>query len=311
MVSEISNYIFMKIKIVFLVAIAILLSACGGRQANNDKLSIDSLLAEESENLEISEESMNEIIESIPSPIEIAMVLEHNGIDFEEEFLNDIDNIQLYTNDMSKALGLGVYSADMGYINIYEKTYLMINYLGTIQKLADDIDIGQFFDFATIKRMASNSSQMDSLIYLTTINFNNMDSFLRSKKRSNMSILMVFGTWLEGLYIASQNYMIRNNDDIMQWIGHQKAIIDQLILGLSAYSEDSYFIDILADMNDLKYLYSEITISYEYREPEAVEIDGRLVIVDKSTSKAMISYEQVDEVANLVREIRSRLIYNQ
>jgi len=307
---KITKYTFMKIKTVLLIVFALCLSACGGSKSDNNKLSIDTLLAEESADLEISEESIAEIIESIPSPIEIASILEHNGIEFKEEFLNDLDNTQIYTTDMSKALGLGIYSADMGYINIYEKTYLTINYLSAIQRLADDIDIGQFFDFATIKRMASNSSKMDSLIYLTTVNFNNMDTYLRTKKRSNMSILMVTGTWLEGLYIALQNYMVQNNVETMEWIGHQKVIVDQLILGLSAYSNDEYFKNLVTDLNKLKDFYANITITYEYHEPEAMEVDGRLVIVDKSTSKSNITHEQIVEVAGLVKEVRNDLVSN-
>ncbi len=301
----------MKIKIILFVAIVAGLSACNGEKADKEKLSVESLLAEDTSDLEISEETMNIIIESIPSPIEIAMILEKSGIDFSDEFLNDLGNLSFYVNDMSKAMAIGVYSGDLGYINIYGKTYMAINYLNIIQKLANDISIGHFFDFETIKRIASNNNNMDSLIYLTTINFNNMDSFLREKKRSNMSILMVTGTWLEGLYITSQNYIVSNNNDVMEWIGHQKVIVDQLILGLSAYSHNSYFNEIVSELNDLKAIYNGITITYEYHEPEAVEKDGRLVIIDKSTSKANITHAQVIDIAEQVESIRDRLVCNQ
>ena len=127
--------------------------------------------------------------------------------------MNKQDNSRLYTTDQEKALSIGVYSGDLGYINIYEKSYLTVNYLTTIKGLADDINIGQFFDFATIKRMASNNDKMDSLIYLSTINFNKMDEFLRSQKRSNLSILMVTGTWTEGLYIATQVFKENKSKD--------------------------------------------------------------------------------------------------
>ncbi len=158
--------------------------------------------------------------------------------------------------------------------------------------------------------MASNSDKMDSLIYLSTINFNKMDAFLRSQKRSNLSILMVTGTWTEGLYIATQVAKENKSKDLVDWIGYQKIIIDQLILGLSAYKNDEYFQNIVTDFKSLKTLYDKISITYDYHEPESVEVDGRLVIVDKSTSTVNITEEQVNEICALVSQIRSRLVEN-
>jgi hypothetical protein len=301
----------MKLRNILFVILSISLAACNGNKTNKDKISLNSVLEESvSNNLEISAESMNAIIGSIPSPIEIAMVIKQSGTDFNESFLNPQDNASFYTTDQSKALSIGMYSGDLGYINIYEKSFLTVNYLNTIKKLADDINIGQFFDFAIIKRLASNSDKMDSLIYLSTVNFNNMDAFLRSQKRSNMSILMVTGTWTEGLYIATQNYKASRNKDVMEWIGYQKIIINQLLLGLSAYKNDPFFQKLLTDMNKLKALYDNVSLTYEYHEPESVEIDGRLVIVDKSTSKVSVTPEQVDQITTLVEQIRTRLVKN-
>jgi hypothetical protein len=242
--------------------------------------------------------------------MEIAMVIRQTGTGFNENILNPHENASLYTTDLSKAMGIGIYSGDLGYINMFEKSMLTLNYLNTIRKLADQIKIGQFFDFETIKRLASNSDKMDSLIYLSTINFNRMDSFLRNQRRSNMSILMVSGTWIEGLFIATTEYEAGKNPETMEWIGNQKVIIDQLLLGLSAYKSDPYFKNIVGDMTRLKEVYDKVTITYEYHEPESVEKDGRLVIIDKSTSTVNITAAQLEEIGNLVKEIRTRLVSN-
>jgi hypothetical protein len=300
----------MKLRNSLIIVLCLLLSACGGKN-KKEKIDINSLLNEGKENnLEISAESMNAIIESIPSPLEIAMVIKQSGVEFNEKMLNDQENASRYTTDQEKALCIGVYGGDLGYINIYEKAYMTVNYLTTIKSLADDINIGQFFDFNSIKRMASNNDKMDSLIYLSTINFNKMDAFLRSQKRSNLSILMVTGTWTEGLYIASKVAIENKNKEVVDWVGYQKIIIDQLILGLSAYKNDEYFQKIVTDLKSLKAVYNGITITYDYHEPESVEVDGRLVIVDKSTSTVNITEAQLNQIGELVTQIRSRLVKN-
>jgi len=293
------------------IILAALLTACGGGNSKNGQSGLDSILEEGMQNnIEISAESMNAIIESIPSPIEISMIIKNSGTTFNEGLLNQLNNESSYTTDQSKALAIGIYSGDMGYINIYEKTFLTVNYLNTVKRLADEVNIGQFFDFETIKRLASNNDKMDSLIFLSTINFNKMDSYLREQRRNNMSILMVTGAWMEGLYIASSNFKGPENKEIMEWIGHQKVITDQLLLGLSAFKKDPYFQKLIDDMTSMKEIYKNITIKYEYHEPESVEVDGRLVIVDKSTSIADITPDQVIQIRDLITKSRNRLIKN-
>lgn len=301
----------MKIKNLFIVVLCLLLASCGNKSGKN-KVSIDSIIDESKQEsgLEISAESLNSIIESIPSPLEIAMVIMQSGSGFNDKMLNDLGNAKQYSTDQEKAFNIGIYSGDLGYINMYEKAYLTVNTLTTIKDLADDINVGQFFDFATIKRMASQSDKMDSLIYISTNTFNKMDAFLRSQKRSNLSILMVTGTWTEGLYIATQVIKETNNKELVEWVGYQKVIIDQLILGLSAYKRDPYFEGLMADLASLKTVYDKISITYDYHEPESVEVDGRLVIVDKSTSTVNITPEQVKEISDLVTQIRQKLVKN-
>ena len=297
----------MKLKNSLIIVLCLILTACGGRN-KKEKIDMNSLMNQGQETLEISPESLNAIIESIPSPLEIAMVIKQSGFEFNEKMLNSQDNVKLYTTDQEKALNIGIYSGDLGYINIYEKAYMTVNYLASIKALADDINIGQFFDFSTIKRMASNNDKMDSLIFLTTNNFNKMDAFLRNQRRSNLSILMVTGTWTEGLYIATQVAKENKNKEITDWVGYQKVIIDQLILGLSAYKNDAYFQSLVSDLKALKAVYDGITISYDYHEPESVEKDGRLVIVDKSTSTVNINEAQLKQITDLVTKMRGRLI---
>jgi hypothetical protein len=42
-----------------------------------------------------------------------------------------------------------------------------------------------------------------------------------------------------------------------------------------------------------------------------MEVDGRLVIIDNSTSKVNITPEQADKICELVGQMRTRLVKNQ
>jgi hypothetical protein len=43
------------------------------------------------------------------------------------------------------------------------------------------------------------TKNLDSLIFISVHSFNQMDDYLRTNKRGNLSALIITGTWIEGL----------------------------------------------------------------------------------------------------------------
>ena len=166
-------------------------TSCGsgdtGENTMNDLLEEDSASA-----TKISEEVLTELIQRIPSPVEIVALIKASGAEYSEAILNPTSNSEKYTTSYQQAFNLGVYGADLGYINMYEKTISSLSYLNAVKEMADLIKVGQFFDFNTLKRLSSNKENIDSLLYITTSNFNRMDEYLREQKRSDLSILSGF-----------------------------------------------------------------------------------------------------------------------
>ena len=259
---------------------------------------------------EISEEVISDILQSIPSPLEISVLLKESGTQYNRALLNDPKKTKDYNTNYEKAINLGIYGTDLGYTNIYEKNQDAVFYLNSIKELADELSIGQFFDFGTIKRLATNSSNLDSLLYLTTKNFNNINSYLQNQKRSNLSILILTGGWLEALHVtckvAEQN---PGNKVLVERIGEQKVIMDNIMLLLSFYSESNS--SMAQYMNELKPLadaFAKVQIVSTYAEPTFQEVDGMLVVKDNSTSEVIITPENLQEIASQTQLIRKNII---
>jgi hypothetical protein len=106
--------------------------------------------------------------------------------------------------NFQKAIGLGIYGADLGYLNMYERTSMVIDYISTIRSLADGIQVGQFFDFNTLRRIATNKENLDSLMLISQQSFNRIDSYLRETNRASLSMVIVAGVWIEGLYLSTR-----------------------------------------------------------------------------------------------------------
>ncbi|RPI43875.1 MAG: hypothetical protein EHM46_03525 [Bacteroidetes bacterium] len=286
----------------FLLASVIILSACGQRPSEN--LAVDMEDVEVGE-LQISSETMNEIIQNIASPIEVAALISSLNIPFSTSYLADPDQLSTSTTSFEMAFYLGALSADLGYLNMYEKTGSAVNYLSSINRLADALQIGQFFDFATIKRLATTSSDLDSLMFISVNSFNNMDGYLRETERSNLSALMIAGVWLEGLYLATQVSTQNQNEDLESMIGEQKLILNDLLLVLNNYRNVEIIQGYITDFEAIKKAYDDVKITYEVGEPQTIEKDGMLMVVQSETSHVNMSNETLQDIVNVTREIRN------
>lgn len=256
----------------------------------------------------ISDEVINGIINSIPSPLETVTLIKESGLKYEESYLNSSDNGEKYKSKYEKALGIGIYSADLGYLNLYEKNMASINYIMAVRKLSSDLGIEQFFDFETLKRLASSNKNMDSLLYISTSCFNKMDSYLRKNKRSEQSSLIIIGAWLEGLYFETE--MAKNNSSkkIRENIGSQKVAINNIMAILEAYKKNEYFQRLRSQMAELKKLFDQVEITYNYKEPEVKEVNGELQVVEKSESEVKIPEEVFKAILSSTSEIRKALV---
>lgn len=267
---------------------------------------IDSV--EQQGELPISDEAMEDIIQSFSNPVEMAALIKEVGVPFSQKYLSGTDDPDRFNTSFKKALALGVLSADLGYLNIYSKTTVIVNYITVIKKLADGINVGQFFDFETLKRLAINNEDLDRLMFLSVNSFNRMDRYLRDNNRNNLSTLIVTGVWIEGLYLATQVYKDKPDKRIADRIGEQKIILSDLLLVLKNFKSDSNFASLIKDIEELKSAFDGVTISYVPGESETVEKDGFLVIVQNGESKVEITDEQLNRIIALSEKVRNKII---
>ena len=292
-----------------IIILVVLAMACSNKKKSGEQAFLDSLESMTMDKPMISEEVISDIIQQIPSPLEISTLLKHTGSSYDYEMLNAPENTSTYNSSFNKALNLGVYGTDLGYANIYEQNQDALRFMNSVKGLADDLSIGQFFDFNTLRRLASNSQNLDSLLLITTQNFNNINAYLQENNRSNLSILILTGGWLEGLHITCQvAEKNKQNQQLAERIGEQKIILDNVRLLMSFYNQDPYIADLHKSLLELEEAFAEIEISYTYAEPTFEEVDGMLVVKDNSTTSINITQENVNMIRNKVRDIRKKII---
>lgn len=291
---------------IFLIAIAI---ACSSKKAPDEKAFLESVDANSQPGIAIDESVVSGLLEQIPSPLEISMLLKESGSKYNSSILNDPNNINKYNNNYKKALNLGIYGADLGYTNIYGQQMEGIKYLSSIKTLADELNIGQFFDIATIGKLASNSNNLDSLLLVTTQNFNSINQYLQSQSRANVSVLLLLGGWIEAMEIISQ-VAAKNpeNKELLEAVGEQKIILEQIVILLEFYKNDPNTAHLLEELQQLKTIYDKVTITYTYKESTMEVVDGVAIIKDNSTSTINITKEVATEIKDKISAIRNSII---
>ncbi|HDR68232.1 MAG TPA: hypothetical protein ENN61_04195 [Bacteroidaceae bacterium] len=293
----------MVTRLTIFVLAAVITVSCGQRPSDTLALGEDELRPEQ---LEVSGAAMEEIIQNVASPIEVAALINELNIPFSKSYLAVPEKLSTSTTSYEMAYSLGALTADLGYLNMYDKTGSSVNYLTAINRLADALQVGQFFDFPTLKRLATTSGNLDSLLFLSVNGFNRMDDYLRETDRSNLSALMIAGVWIEGLYLATQVARENNNRDLRNMIGEQKLILNNLLLILQNFSNEKVFADLLEDYKSLKIIFDQVKITYEIGEPQAIEKDGMLIIVQSESSHVTMSDKTLNSIIEITEEIRNR-----
>lgn len=297
-------------KLSFILMGCILLLGCDTTKGPSEEAYHASIDTTSASKPEIPEEVIGDIIQQIPSPLEISVLLKESGTNYDNGFLNPAVNSSLYSNNFKQALNLGIYGTDLGYTNIYEQNQDALFYLGSIRELADELSIGQFFDFNTIKKLATNSRNLDSLLLITTQNFNNINTYLQNQQRANISVLILTGGWLEALHISNQ-VLAKNPEskELKERIGEQKIILENIMLLLSVYQgRDPYIAELVQDMNKLQNEFSKVEISYTYEESTFEEVNGVLMIKDNSSSKIVVTNQTLQDINKVTQSIRGKII---
>ncbi|MDR0712337.1 MAG: hypothetical protein LBF67_08365 [Prevotellaceae bacterium] len=165
----------------------------------------------------------------IPTAYEVVNLINRTGAAYIIEITNPTGKVETYLTESEKALNLGVYSADLAYVTTYNLKQETMDYLKALKTLTDELYVSANFNVDLAREVERNIENKDSLISIITRSFNNTYSFLVNNGKDNISIQVLTGMWVEGLYIATYTTTTSSNpDDLLQIIANQKQSLGTL-----------------------------------------------------------------------------------
>ena len=172
-------------------------------------------------------------------PTEMSSIFEHSNADFNEEITNSLENANQYFISSEKAINMGIYGVDMAYLRLFNKTQLSQHYLSTIKNLSEYLGIpGSYFTYA-LDNINQNIIDKDSLLTIANDIYIASDEFLRENNQETASALIIYGGWIEAIYIAL-NILDedKENTEIIANILAQKKSLESLVQLLDFYKND-------------------------------------------------------------------------
>ncbi|MBL7890403.1 MAG: hypothetical protein JNL24_12680 [Bacteroidia bacterium] len=294
------KFITLKGSLVLLSVTALLTTGCGGDDAANT----DELPPVDSTQTTIL--NVNGEIFSIPSPIQTAFLIKNSGATYSKEVLNPANKSSQYSTNFSKALNLGIYGADLGYVTIYDQTQDAIGYLNAAKKLADELGVSGAFDAQTIDRFQKNLGNKDSMLVLVGVAYRSSDSYLKNNDRNDVSGLVLAGGWLESLYFATNVYKTKPNEDVKRRIAEQKSSLQSLIKLLTQYYSQPEYTEFIDNLNDLSTVFDGVEFKYTYEKP-TTDAEKKMTTIN-SKSEVNITPEQIESISQKVKSIRTAIV---
>ena len=244
---------------------------------------------------------------SIPSPIQTAVLIKGSGADFFSDILSSPKSTPNYTTKFQRALNLGVYGADLGYVTLYDDpNEQAISYLTSVQKLSDILNLSGAFDAQLIQRFSENIGNQDSMLVIVSDAYRAGDDYLKANDRSEVAALILAGGWLESLYFATEVAKTHANQNVIDRIGEQKSSLYSLISLLSKHADDEEYKNLVKELILLHDIFEEVQFNFEYIEATTDRSTQTTTINSKTTVN--ISKENLEAITEKVNSIRNQII---
>src|SRR5512133_1632411 len=261
--------IYSKILILVLMFTCLLVGCrSGGTKAPAEEVAVT--LPKENNAVVDDIKQAEKIFNALPSPLESAMLIKSAGAKFDERKMNPVNNVNNYMSTKSMALNLGIYTCDLSFASLYEKTQLIIDYMNAAKKMADGLGILKAIEQSTIDRLEENINNSEVILEIVSETFMNSNSYLEENGQPAIAAMVLVGGWIEGLYISTQLVDMKdfNSNKLVGKIIDQKLSIDILFNLLERSKGNPAVDEITTQVKKLRTVFDKIKLTTSAIRPE-------------------------------------------
>ena len=309
-INKINN---MKIKTFKILNFALVLTlfSCSSSQSENTSINEDVI---EDQTEAVVNEMSDDVsaFYQVPTPNELFAVLKNSNTNYNKEILNDISNLENYNTKVLKGLNFGVFAADLAYVSSMGHIEDASQIFEIIRKLSQDLEIENALDEVIYQRIQTNleSSNADSLFYLSNDVYYNAYSYLESNQRADVLGMIVLGGWIEGLNIILNLGPYEEGSEVVQRIADQKLTLENLLIFISRINDEDLN-KVVANLSPIEDVFNSVveeTDESELSTSSFTDSNGETVAMFGGGSSMTVTKDQYDQLKNIVEELRNSII---
>lgn len=233
------------------IVAAMAMSACGAKQSSDNNATQISK--------ETVETGVREFVYPLPTAFQVTDMLNEIGADYMVAICNDETAVDKYLTEAKRAINLGVYSADVCYASTYNQHQNVVKYMDVIRKLIDDLDMTKSVDPELPSKIENNENNKEVLSSIITDSFYDSYEYLNKNDRGPVSLLIVSGSWIEGLFLSTHiSEYTFNNKEMVKITLTQKEPLEKLASLLDKYKGNESIDEMRNDLKPLIEIYSNI-----------------------------------------------------
>lgn len=250
-------------------------------------------------------EPVKNLFYNVPSPLEVTNLMKKMDLPYQPDLMNPTSNAENYLSQADIAINVGIYGADLSYIRIYNQFQDAARYLAVIKKFTREMGIPEEQENIAAQRIEENINNQDSLLNIISEIFTKSDSYLKENQRGSSAALIVFGGWIETLYLATNIIDLNNpQKEMVNLIAQQKHSIKNLIGLLNQYRNEAKINAVLPYLKELDAKFREI--EQVKTTPSSIKSkNGKNVIQNKVNLTA--SKETLKSIYEINNKVRAKL----
>jgi len=205
------------------------------------------------------EKEVKEIVYPLPTSFEVTEMLNRIGASYIIGVSNPAASATKYMTEKSQALNLGIYGADLSYASTYRQRQETMDYMAASRQLIEELNISAAIDPEIVSKIEANAENKDALVKIISDSFYNTYSFLQKNERSGVSSLIMAGSWIEALYIATHiSEDTYNNKEMEKIVMDQNETLKKLLDIMSKDAANADVAETIKAFAPLKAIYDGI-----------------------------------------------------
>lgn len=285
--------------ILTIAAGAIFTSCAGDGEDDTENIIIDN---DTTSNTEVHAE----VEYAVPTPNELFEIIKLQGGEQQVGLVNPLENRENYVETKEKAMAFGVYSADLAYMSCFGIGTEFLKYMKIIEEMGEELGIDGAFDEDLMDRIENNEGDTDSLFAISNETY--YDSYLyleENGKGVELSLIMGAG-YIESLYIiCNLAGDFKENDPVIEKIGDQKLVLENLMDFVSTYADDQNVQDMINDLVSLQEVFEQ-TMDFEESGTNVDNENGKLTFSGGGNFK--MNENALKDITAKVTELRDNII---